>query len=95
MNWRWGWCNLHSIYEFATKKLNYSQKKSRNQVILKKLTSNLDSKEVNDKIGEDNINKLKEDIELITEMIPELDHDEFLAGIQTPVFLALRSIRLE
>jgi len=47
---------------------------------------NLDSQKILDLFGERHIEKLKEDLEMIKELLPEYHHDEFLAGIQTPVF---------
>ena len=34
----------------------------------------------------EHLEKLQEDLEMLEELIPELDHEEFLSGIQTPVF---------
>ena len=48
--------------------------------------SNLDSPEIAAFVGEEHIEQLKEDVEMIDEMMPEFDEQEFLAGIQTPVF---------
>lgn len=48
--------------------------------------TDLDSPEVLKFVGEDLLEKLKEDLEMIEEMLPEFSRDEFLAGIQTPVF---------
>ena len=75
------------IYEFSNKKIKLFSKEIEQPGDIEEIdASNLDSQDLITKIGEDNINKLKEDIELITEMIPKLDQEEFLAGIQTPVF---------
>ncbi|MBT7610952.1 MAG: peptide chain release factor 3 [Bacteriovoracaceae bacterium] len=47
---------------------------------------NLDTKEVIDFINHEDIrNKLKEDLEMIEEMMPIFEKEEFLAGIMTPV----------
>lgn len=46
----------------------------------------LDSKEVVDYIGEELLEKLKEDLDMVYELMPKFDEEEFLAGIQTPVF---------
>ena len=46
----------------------------------------LSSEEVVNYIGEELRDKLKADIEMVQELIPPLDPEEFLAGIQTPVF---------
>ncbi len=46
----------------------------------------LSSEEVVNYIGEELRDKLEADIEMVQELIPPLDPEEFLAGIQTPVF---------
>jgi len=48
--------------------------------------SNLDNDEVLEYIGETLLEKLKEDLEMVSGCMPEFDEEEFLAGIQTPVF---------
>ncbi|ATH07826.1 peptide chain release factor 3 [Halobacteriovorax marinus] len=48
--------------------------------------SDLQSAEVLDYIGTELAEKLKEDLEMIQEMMPEFIEEEFLAGIMTPVF---------
>ena len=75
------------IYEFKTKKIKLFSKEIESPNDVKEIeASNLDSEEIEQVIGSESIYKLKEDIELIQEIIPELDNEEFLAGIQTPVF---------
>ncbi|MDB9786939.1 peptide chain release factor 3 [Bacteriovoracaceae bacterium] len=48
--------------------------------------SDLTAKEVTTFIPENLLEKLNEDLELVTDLLPTLNKDEFLAGIQTPVF---------
>ncbi len=48
--------------------------------------SDLDSQEVLDYVGEELLEKLKNDVEMVTELMPAFDEEEFLAGIQTPVY---------
>lgn len=48
--------------------------------------SDLDSTAVLEYIGEELLTKLKEDLEMLEGLIPPLDKNEYLAGIQTPVF---------
>jgi peptide chain release factor 3 len=48
--------------------------------------SDLDSPELVAFVGEDNIAKLKEELEMVEEVLPKFSKEEFLAGIQTPVF---------
>ena len=48
--------------------------------------SDLNAKEVVEFAGEDALSKLREDLEMISELLPTLDREEFLAGIQTPVY---------
>ncbi len=46
----------------------------------------LDAKEVIDYIGASLLEKLKADLEMVQELMPEFDEEEFLAGIITPVY---------
>jgi peptide chain release factor 3 len=48
--------------------------------------ADLDSKEVLDYVGDELIDKLKEDLEMVSELMPNFDEEEFLAGIMTPVY---------
>jgi peptide chain release factor 3 len=48
--------------------------------------SNLDSPEVKEFIGEALLEKLKEELEMVETLIPTFNLDEYLSGIQTPVF---------
>jgi peptide chain release factor 3 len=48
--------------------------------------SDLTSKEVTDSIPEELLEKLINDLEMIDELISSFDKEEFLAGIQTPVY---------
>lgn len=48
--------------------------------------TDLDSQEVVNYIGETLLEKLKEDLMMVEEILPKFDQEEFLAGIQTPVF---------
>jgi peptide chain release factor 3 len=48
--------------------------------------SDLESPELLEFLGEEIRDKLLEDLEMVNELMPEFDEEEFLAGIQTPVF---------
>ena len=48
--------------------------------------SNLDDPKLIEFIGEENHEKLKEDLEMVEQVLPPFSEEEFLAGIQTPVF---------
>lgn len=48
--------------------------------------SDLDAPEVVHYIGEELKSKLEEDLEMVAELMPEYDEEEFLAGIMTPVY---------
>lgn len=48
--------------------------------------SNLDSPEVLDYLGEEILTKFKDDLEMVQEVMPQFDKEEYLAGIMTPVF---------
>jgi peptide chain release factor 3 len=48
--------------------------------------SNLDSPTVKEFVGEKLLEKLKHDLDMIDGLIPPFDVEEYLAGIQTPVF---------
>ncbi|MBT3585895.1 MAG: peptide chain release factor 3 [Halobacteriovoraceae bacterium] len=48
--------------------------------------SDLNSPEVTSYIGEELLEVLEEELLMVQELMPKLDREEFLAGIQTPVF---------
>ena len=48
--------------------------------------SDLNSPHLLEFLGEEIRDKLVEDLEMVNELMPEFNHEEFLAGIQTPVF---------
>ena len=79
--------SFSGIYEFASKKIKLFSKDLESPNDVEEIdATKLDSTQILDLIGSESIEKLKEDIELIQEIIPNLDNEEFLAGIQTPVF---------
>ena len=78
--------DFKGVYDFKTKKI-LSFKDSRDPFSPTYLdASDLDSKELIAAIGEPLTNQLKEDLEMVATLIPEFSMDEYLAGIQTPVF---------
>lgn len=48
--------------------------------------SDLNAPHVKEFVGEELLNKLKEDLQMVSTLIPPFQKDEYLAGIQTPVF---------
>ncbi len=48
--------------------------------------SDLHDTKVKEYIGEELLEQLQNDLEMVTELMPRFDLDEFLAGIQTPLF---------
>ncbi len=78
--------NFKGVYDILTKQIR-SFTDSQDPNIPKIIdASNLDSPKLQKEIGEQFITKLKEDMEMIKELISPFDEEEFLAGIQTPVF---------
>jgi peptide chain release factor 3 len=74
------------IYDLRDKKIRIFEDAQDPENPVEINAENLDAKEVIDFIGEDLVEKLKHDLEMVTGLIPSLDTEEFLAGIQTPVF---------
>ena len=48
--------------------------------------TDLSSPAVTDYVGEHLLEKLEHDLEMVKELMPQFDEEEFLAGIQTPLF---------
>ncbi|GAB4409654.1 MAG: peptide chain release factor 3 [Bacteriovoracaceae bacterium] len=78
--------NFKGVYDLRSKTiLNFKETKDPNKPKLID-ASNLDSPEVKSYVGERLLEKLKADLEMVTELIPPFSREDFLAGIQTPVF---------
>lgn len=78
--------DFKGVYDLRTKTIQ-SFKNSKdpfNPIVID--ASDLDSSEVLNYIGAPLLEKLKEDLLMVEELMPEFDQEEFLAGIQTPVF---------
>tara|TARA_Y100001968_G_scaffold333905_1_gene400857 strand:- start:3995 stop:5569 length:1575 start_codon:yes stop_codon:yes gene_type:complete len=76
--------HFKGVYNLKTKSiLLFSNKKNNEDPIIIK---NIDSKEAIDSIGELDINKLKDDIELITGIYPNLNKKEYLSATTSPLF---------
>jgi peptide chain release factor 3 len=74
------------VYDFKTKKIR-SFSESNDPLKPNEIdASDIDSDEVISYIGETLHAKLSEDLEMVRELMPEFSMDEYLAGIQTPVF---------
>ncbi len=60
--------------------------KPSKQIVAKSIHLDIQSDELAQHIGETLANKLRDDVELITEVYPEFSHNEYLAGKMAPVF---------
>ncbi|MFZ8934482.1 MAG: peptide chain release factor 3 [Bacteriovoracaceae bacterium] len=74
------------VYDLRTKTITVFKAKSDPNSPTIMDGSNLDADEIVSYVGEDLIEKLKEDLEMIENCIGEFSVEEYLAGIQTPVF---------
>jgi peptide chain release factor 3 len=78
--------DFKGVYDFRTKQI-VSFKDAKDPLTPFTLdASDLSAQAVKDYIGVTLLEKLEEDLEMVTEMMPSFDQEEFLAGIQTPVF---------
>ncbi len=78
--------DFKGVYDFKTKKIR-SFKDSNdpmNPVVID--ASDLDAPHIKEFIREDLLNTLKNELEMVKELIPDFSMEEFLEGIQTPVF---------
>lgn len=87
MNWPIGdGVNFKGVYDLQGKFiLRFDDKKDPDK-LTKIDASNLDAPEVVNYIGEDLLLRLKEQLAMVEELMPRFEKEEFLAGIQTPVF---------
>lgn len=78
--------NFKGVYHFEQKNiLIFNQERGpENPEIID--AQNLDSPELEKRFGSTLIEQLKEDVAMALELIPPFDREQFLAGIQTPVF---------
>lgn len=87
MNWPIGdGVNFKGIYSIADKKIIKFTPNKENFEIHTIDVENLSSPEVISFCGQENIDKLNEDLEMIEGVLPAFQLEEFLAGKQTPVF---------
>lgn len=87
MNWPIGdGVNFKGIYSISEKRIILFSSNKENLEINSIEADNLDSPEIIDICGVDNINQLKEDLELVQGVLPKFNQEEFLKGKQTPVF---------
>ncbi len=78
--------DFKGVYDFKTKQI-LSFKDSKDPFAPSLIdASDLNSKVLEDAIGLAQLEKLREDLEMVATLIPEFSMDEYLAGIQTPVF---------
>lgn len=78
--------DFFGVYDLKTKKIRSFKGSKDPFTPLIIDASDLDSKELINSVGSDLVEKLKDDLSMIENLIPEFSIDEFLAGIQTPVF---------
>lgn len=78
--------NFKGVYDLATKKILSFQE--GNDPLDPKVwdASDLEAPGIVEYLGADIRDKLLEDLEMIEELMPKFNKEEFLAGIQTPVF---------
>lgn len=78
--------DFKGVYEFRTKQIR-SFKGSKNPLEPKIIdASNLDSPELLEFTGDALLEKLKEDLQMVDELIEPFNEEMYLEGIQTPVF---------
>lgn len=78
--------NFKGVYDILTKKIRVFKDKTDpfNPIIID--ASDLDHPQLIDYLHESLLEKLKEDLQMVQELIAPFDKDEYLAGKQTPVF---------
>lgn len=78
--------DFKGVYDLGTKKIMSFEESNDpfSPTIID--ASDLDAKSVKDYIGEVLLEKLKSDLQMVEELIPPFDEEEFLEGIVTPVF---------
>ena len=78
--------DFKGVYDFKTKQI-LSFKDSKDPFTPNYVNaSDLNSQGLKEAIGEALVEKLKEELEMVETLIPAFSMDEYLAGIQTPVF---------
>lgn len=87
MNWPIGdGVNFKGVYDFKTKSiLRFDNKKDPDQ-LTRLDASDLNSPEVISYVGQELLEEFKEQLAMVEELMPTLNFEEFLAGIQTPVY---------
>ena len=80
--------DFKGVYDLKTKMIRVFKEDENNDPMNPEIVdaSDLTAAHLVDFIGEDNLEKLTEDLEMINEILPELDLDDYLVGKQTPVF---------
>ena len=78
--------HFQGVYDLINKKVILFKKD--NQTIQPKIIcgKDLSTEEIKSEINEESLDKLSEDLEMLDGLMPDLDEDEFLNGIQSPVF---------
>ena len=87
MNWPIGdGVHFQGVYDLISKKIilfNKDNQTTQPKIICGK---DLTSQEIKSEINEESLNKLIEDLEMLEGLMPALEEEEFLNGIQSPVF---------
>jgi peptide chain release factor 3 len=78
--------DFKGVYDLRTKKIRSFLDAKDPFNTLEIDASNLDAPEVVKFIGENLVTTLKEQLHMVAELIPPFNKEEYLAGIQTPVF---------
>ena len=87
MNWPIGdGVNFKGIYDIYDKNIYLFTPNKENFEIKTINAQNIHSDEIKEICGEENIDQLVEDLELLEGVLPEFNEKEFLSGKQTPVF---------
>lgn len=87
MNWPVGdGVNFKGVYDLESKSILRFEDKKNPDEFTKIDASDLDSPELIAYVGQSLCEELKEQLAMVEELLPKFNKEEFLAGIQTPVF---------
>jgi peptide chain release factor 3 len=78
--------HFKGVYDLYREKLHLFSGREKQKVEEGMEFSNLDDKELENSIGEDFADRLREDVELIQGVYPEFDNQQYLEGHVAPVF---------
>jgi peptide chain release factor 3 len=78
--------NFKGVYDLKNKVIMSFKNSDSPEDFFTLDASDLDAPEVRSYVGEQLLEKLKADLEMVSNLMPEFNEEEFLAGIQTPVY---------